>query len=127
MENCCASANNWAVYGFRHRTLHMTSDITEGSHIYIGPDHREAIVQDITTPFNASLKQGVILEVTVHWVNGGNANVQFLKSNANNDVIKVKIEESYSNWGLKGHTRNNHYPKRVFKTQTTNEKLIPFL
>lgn len=127
MNACCTSTYNWGAYGRKHHTLHMASDITEGSILYIGPKHREATVQEITIPFNGTASQGVILEIRVVWRDGGSATVQFIRSNANKkDLVTIKVDQKFADWDLRGHTRNKHKPSPQL-SQTTNEHLAPFL
>lgn len=89
----------------------MASDITEGSHLYIGPNHREATVQEITILFNSTAFDGVILEIRVVWRDGGGATVQFIRSNMKKkDLVTIKVNQEFVDWGLRGHTRNKHKP-----------------
>jgi hypothetical protein len=80
---------------------------------------------EITIPFNDSVKDGLVLQADVYWNDNPNekAKVEFIRNAEKNDVfLIVTTVNSYTEWGLKGHSRNKHKPSRQ-----TGDHLMPFL
>ena len=104
--------------------MHMASDITEGSRLYSGPKHREATVQEITVPFSDSA-DGVVLEVRAQWQDGGVADIQFTRSSIKKDQVIISVDQKFTDWGVRGHSRNKHKPPTHHTN--TGEHLTPLM
>ncbi len=105
-NGCCAGVGNLR-FTFSHRSMHMAADMKVGSTLYLGPNHREARVEEIVQPFTTTAGVAALVVKVVFLNGGGAATVTFKNLDG---VFVAQIDETTAAWGLKGHFRNTHAP-----------------
>ena len=106
--NCCGAAKNWLLYGFKHHTLHMVSDLKEGDILFVGNLNRKYRITEITVPFK-NIVGTVLTASALNVTENETASLEFIKKHSGNVVIK--ITEEIRDWGIRGHSRNKHKPE----------------
>lgn len=115
MLDCQVEVNRlwqWLTLSFQHKTVHMAADLKQCDHIYIGNADQEASVLSISKLFNPN--SDTVLECTIEWQHKpGTSEAIFTMQNGH---VYVTTNETYSDWGIKGHSRNTIVP-----LQSTND------